>query len=88
MKAGDNVTWESQAGGGWTEKNGTVVAEVPAGEDAINYLPEAVAKKSYIKFQAVSKRDRVLVAVPAGKDGRITHYYCPSRGVLLAQGNE
>ncbi len=84
MKAGDKVTWKSQAGGSWTKKNGTVVAEVPAGEDAMNYLPEAVAKKSYIKFRAVSKRDRALVAVSAGKDGHITHYYCPSKGVLFA----
>lgn len=49
MKAGDKVTWESQAGGSWTIKNGIVVAEVSA-----------------------------------GKDGHITHYYCPSKGVLFA----
>lgn len=77
MKEGDKVTWQSQSRGCWTEKTGTVIREVPAGEEARQYVP-AWIKKSHIKFDDVSTRDRVLVAVPAGKNGQITHYYCPN----------
>lgn len=87
MKKGEKVTWESQAGGSWTEKTGKVVEEVPAGADAREYVPDG-AKKSHVKFDSISSRDRILVAVPAGKDGKIMHYYCPSKGVLTSQGNE
>lgn len=61
--------------------------DVPAGTNAKQYAPD-LAKKSHFKFDDVSKVDRVLVAVPAGKDGKITHYYCPRRSVLVAQWNE
>nr|WP_300842342.1 hypothetical protein [uncultured Acetatifactor sp.] len=87
MKAGDKVKWKSQSQGSWVEKIGTVVADVPAGTNAKQYAPD-LAKKSHFKFDDVSKVDRVLVAVPAGKDGKITHYYCPRRSVLVAQWNE
>lgn len=86
LKIGDKVRWESQAQGSWTEKNGTVIAEIPAGESPMSHIPKT-AKKSHIKFDEISKRDRVLVAVPAGKDGQITHYYCPSKRILLMQEN-
>ena len=84
MKAGDKVSWESQAQGSWTEKRGTVVADVPAGTNATQFVPD-LAKKSHLKFDDVSKVDRTLVAVPAGKDGQITHYYCPWKSVLIKQ---
>ncbi|MCM1057244.1 MAG: hypothetical protein NC517_06525 [Firmicutes bacterium] len=87
MESKRKVTWESQSGGSWTEKIGAVIAEIPAGESAIAYVPETV-KKSHIKFKDVSEIDRVLVAVPAGKDGQIAHYYCPAKSVLIMQGNE
>lgn len=87
MKAGDKVTWSSQVGGCWTEKRGIVIREIPARESAKQYVPDS-ARKGHIKFDDVSKNDRVLVAVPAGKDGQITHYYCPRKSVLAAQGNE
>lgn len=87
MKAGDKVKWKSQSQGSWVEKIGTVVADVPAGTNAKQYAPDLV-KKSHFKFDDVSKVDRVLVVVPAGKDGKITHYYCPRRSVLVAQWNE
>lgn len=87
MKAGDKVKWKSQSQGSWVEKIGTVVADVPAGTNAKQYAPD-LAKKSHFKFDDVSKVDRVLVVVPAGKDGKITHYYCPRRSVLVAQWNE
>lgn len=84
LKAGDRVTWDSQAGGSWTTKTGTVIREIPAGERARQYVPAGI-KKSHVKFDNVSKNDRVLVAVPAGKDGKITHYYCPRKSVLTVK---
>ncbi len=87
MRQGDRVIWESQSGGSLTKKIGTVVAEIPAGQSAKKYIP-VTAKKSHIKFGDMSRRDRVMVAVPAGVDGQIVHYYCPYKSVLIAQGNE
>ena len=77
MKVGDKVTWRSQALGCWTEKSGTFIAKIPSGTSAMQYVPET-AKKSHIKFKDISEVDRVLVAVPAGKDNRLTHYYAPT----------
>lgn len=85
MKAGDKVTWQSQAGGSWTEKTGTVIREIPSGESARQYVPDGI-RKSHVKFDDVSQNDRVLVAVPAGKDGQITHYYCPRKNMLTVNG--
>ena len=87
MKIGDTVTWTSQAMGCEKTKTGKIIAEIPAGANAKSKVPE-MAKKSHIKFDNdKSVYDRVLVAVPAGKDGNITHYYCPLKSVLEAQGN-
>lgn len=86
MKIGDIVTWTSQAMGCEKTKSGKVIAEIPAGESAILKAPKD-AKTSHIKFGDKSVHDRVLVAVPAGKDGKITHYYCPLKIVLETQGN-
>lgn len=80
------VSWESQALGCYARKTGEVIKEIKAGKSAYADVP-ASAKKSHIKFRDVSSIDRVLVAVPAGKDGQITHYYCPSKSVLIMQGN-
>lgn len=81
MKTGDKVKWTSQSGGSWKEKIGEVIAEIPAAESAMDHLYGV--KKSHIKFcKDFSVYDRVLVAVPAGKDGQITHYYCPAKSVL------
>ncbi len=44
----------------------------------------ASAKKSHSKVDKdKSAIDRVLVAVPAGKDGQITHYYCPKKSTVV-----
>lgn len=44
----------------------------------------ASAKISHSKVDKdKSTIDRVLVAVPAGKDGQITHYYCPRKSVVV-----
>lgn len=84
MKAGDKVTWCSQAGGSWTEKRGIVIREIPSGTSAMQYVPET-AKKSHIKFKDISEVDRVLVAVPAGKDNQLTHYYAPTEKTVARQ---
>lgn len=83
ISIGDTVTWESQARGSWTEKQGTVVAIVPPGESALGWVP-AEAKKSHIKFEVdiYLKGDRMVVAVPAGAYGGLTHYYAPRVSVL------
>ncbi len=87
MKTGDRVMWKSQAGGCARIKTGIIIAEIPANHKAKQHVPDT-AKKSHIKFDAdCSIYDRMLVAVQAGKDGQITHYYCPNKSVLIAQGN-
>lgn len=86
MKTGDKVTWVSQALGCEKTKTGVIIAEIPAKHKAKKHIP-SVAKKSHIRFDAdCSIYDRMLVAVPAGKDGKITHYYCPRKSVLISQG--
>lgn len=88
MKVGDKVTWTSQALGCEKTKTGVIIAEIPARNKAKRHIPSG-AKKSHIKFDTdCSIYDRMLVAVPAGKDGNITHYYCPNKSVLIAQGNK
>lgn len=87
MKIGDTVKWTSQAMGCEKTKTGKVISEIHAGESAMNKVPKD-AKTSHIKLGSdKSIHDRVLVAVPEGKDGNITHYYCPLKSVLEAQGN-
>lgn len=88
IKVGDTVTWESQAQGSWTEKRGTVLAIVPAGENVMPKIPET-AKRSHMKISSsVSKCDRALVAVTAGAYGGLTHYYAPRLSVLEAYKDE
>ncbi len=85
FKAGDKVAWTSQAQGSWTEKHGTVVVDIPAGKSAMQHIPSGT-KKSHSRIDKnISSIDRVLVAVPAGKDGKITHYYCPRKNVLTVK---
>ena len=86
MKVGDKVTWTSQAGGSEKTKHGVIIAMIPVKHGAMQHIPKT-AKSSHIKFDTnVSlSRDRALVAVPAGKNGQITHYYCPEKSVLLKQ---
>lgn len=84
---GKEVTWTSQAQGSDKIKTGKVIAIVPAKKDADMLLPRGV-KPSHVNYNShISIYERVLVAVPAGKDGQITHYYCPRKSVLEAQGN-
>ena len=86
MKVGQKVRWTSQSGGSYTEKRGEVITEIPAKESAMAHVPYT-AKKSHIKFDTDrSMCDRVLVAVPAGKDGQITHYYCPLKSMFRGCG--
>ena len=78
MKVGDKVVWLSS----WTKKSGIVIADIPSGESAMRHIP-AGSKKSHSKSEKdISTIDRMLVAVKAGKEGRITHYYAPRKSLL------
>lgn len=87
MKIGDRVVWESQSQGSWKKKTGVIIADIPPKKDARKYVPSG-AKKSHIKFDGTSCKHRMLVAVPAGKDGQITHYYCPHISNLRLVGDD
>lgn len=68
-------------------KNGKVHSNCTSKKDADLLLPHDV-KPSHVKYDRhISIHERVLVAVPAGKSGQITHYYCPRKSVLEAQRN-
>lgn len=83
---GKEVTWTSQAQGSG-KKNGKGHSNYTGEKDADLLLPHDV-KQSHVKYDRhISIHERVLVAVPAGKSGQITHYYCPRKSVLEAQGN-
>lgn len=87
MKVGDTVTWTSQAMGCEKKKTGTIIAMIPVNHRAMQHIPKS-AKTSHIKFDTdVSRYERVLVEVSAGKNGNIKHYYCPQKAMLLLQGN-
>lgn len=78
MKIGDKVVWISS----WTEKRGVIIADIPAGTSVRKHIP-ASAKRSHSKIDKdKSTIDRMLVAVKAGKDGQITHYYAPRKSLL------
>ena len=82
---GQEVTWTSQAVGTEKTKTGTVIAVVPAGKSVRKLVPPDT-KSSHIKYDRdVSVYDRILVAVPAGKDGQITHYYAPRASVVARE---
>ena len=82
IEKGDKVRWKSPAMGIGREKIGVVLKVIPSGVNAKQFIPSG-AKKSHIIFDtAISKHDRALVAVAAGKDGNIRHYYTPRLSVL------
>lgn len=85
MKVGDTVTWTSQAMGCEKTKTGVIIAEIPAGIAVSRYIP-TTAKASHIKVGSdKSIHNRVLIAVSAGKDNQLTHYYCPVAKVIIEQ---
>lgn len=86
IEVGKEVTWTSQALGCDKTKTGTVIAIVPPQKDANMLLPPNV-KSSHIKYGQISIYERVLLAVQTGKNGQITHYYCPRKSILEMQGN-
>lgn len=80
---GEKVSWQSRAYE--PVKTGNVIVEIPAGESAMVHVPQN-AKRGHIKFDDISGRDRVLIAVAAGKCEQITHYYCPPISALNRKG--
>lgn len=83
MNVGDKVTWKSRAYE--PEKTGEIIAIVPAGCTISPHIPKT-AKAGHIKVGSErSIHNRVLVAVSAGKDGQITHYYAPRETTVRKQ---
>lgn len=83
MKVGDTVTWKSRVYN--PEKTGKIIAFIPAGSDISPLIPKD-AKIGHIKAGSEkSIYDRVLIAVPAGKDGRTIHYYAPTEKTIREQ---
>lgn len=83
MKVGDKVTWKSRAYE--PEKTGEIIAIIPAGNIVSPHIPKT-AKAGHIKVGSErSIHNRVLVAVPAGKDNQLIHYYCPTEKVVMEQ---
>lgn len=86
MKVGDKVTWKSRAYE--PEKTGEIIAIIPAGNMISPHIPHT-AKAGHIKVGSErSIHNRILVAVPAGKDGNITHYYAPTEKTIMEQNKE
>lgn len=84
MNVGDKVVWVSS----YKEKRGTVIADIPAGVSVKQYIPSST-KISHSKIDKdKSTIDRMLVAVKAGKNGQITHYYAPRKSLLNVVVNE
>lgn len=73
------VTWTTKAGGKEFHRTGRVICVVNAGDNADQCVPNLEnIPYSRIKYiSAVSKYDRVLVAVPEGKHGDPDYYYAP-----------
>lgn len=83
MKVGDKVTWKSRAYE--PEKNGEIIAMIPAGSKVSPHIPKT-AKPGHIKVGSeTSIYNRVLVAVLAGKNNQITHYYAPTEKTVAKQ---
>lgn len=83
MKVGDKVTWKSREYE--PEKSGEIIAMIPAGSEVSQHIPKT-AKVSHIKVGSeTSIYNRVLVAVPAGKNNQITHYYAPTEKTVARQ---
>lgn len=76
IQPGALVQWESQSGGVYKQKRGTVIAFIPSGENAEKYLPSGTIK-SHIKFQNRSSIPRVLVKVMTGVNSDIETFYAP-----------
>jgi hypothetical protein len=69
VKVGSVVEWVGRAKGGSRLHKGTVVAIIPAGQSAQQFIPENARKNAFIGAD-VARKDRVLVE----ENGR---YYTP-----------
>lgn len=77
LQPGTPVQWESQSGGYYKQKKGTVIAFIPPEENAEKYLSSGTLR-SHIKFQKCSSIPRVLVNHERSQFGY--------RDLLCAQG--
>lgn len=81
IQPGTPVQWESQSGGYYKQKKGTVIAFIPPGENAEKYLPSGTLR-SHIKFQNCSSIPRVLVKVMSGANLDIETFYAPRAAMV------
>jgi hypothetical protein len=95
FKVGDKVTWDSQAGGGWTSKAGEVVAVVPPFDGDARYTLWEMAPMSlkspkgltagapvYAMFDGWQRdHECYLVLVPHPGKGKPS-LYCPRVSAL------
>ena len=71
FKAGDTVTWVSQATGGHTRKTGTVVAVVPAGANPrVSELASKFNARSAYGGGVARSHQSYVVSVPQGTTGK------------------
>ncbi len=80
MSAGDKVTFKVEG----KKLSGMVIAEIRPLRSAKVYVP-STTKRNQIKFKDVVAADRVLVAVPVGRDGKTMHYYCPHKSLVYLE---
>lgn len=81
MKIGDEVKWTSQAGGFSKEKVGKIVALVPAGDSALDHVPEGL-RSDNISTTLGRKEDSYLVQLGDSKE-----VYWPLVGKLKVVGH-
>ena len=85
------MSWESQAGGWVTRKDGTVLAYIHANATLTTYLPNGIRKQD-VKGQDTSCFARYLVAVPRTHrttgEPLSTRYYTPIASLIEAQYEE
>lgn len=86
IKAGEAVTWASQAAGSVKEKTGTVLGFVPSWRSAFSYVPALRdVPKGRRKFDCpTSDKDRYVVEVPRAS-GNGSDFYAPLASVVEKQ---
>ena len=84
FKVGDEVTWESQANGGWAKKIGYVVEVIPAGK------PISSSKFSTLSGGGLPRKEEsYVVCVGPKPDSRAKpKYYWPRVSALRLHKNK
>lgn len=83
IPVGAVVQWVSGAWGVDKLKRGIVIAHLPAGANALRYLPPNTPR-SRLRGEPVSLKDRYLVEVRPARN-RVSVYYTPLASVVERQ---